>query len=212
MSKESCLSFLTLLSCRTKETLASGNFLSVINILMQLRKVCNHPNLFDPRPTVSPFIDNAIYYYIPSLFTSIFDYKPLSHVNFDSLNLTLTKPSKYDMHDQRRINTAYYTAEGMHRVATSEPISYVRLTDYKDFIRMLNNTKFFNNNNSAKLLTNTSVKVVASPQVISKSFGNKNSLLQNSIKLQKNQDSNCLKLNIQQVTRKMICKWIFSFS
>ena len=29
--------------------------MSVINILMQLRKVCNHPNLFDPRPIVSPF-------------------------------------------------------------------------------------------------------------------------------------------------------------
>jgi hypothetical protein len=23
---------------------------------MQLRKVCNHPNLFEPRPTVSPYI------------------------------------------------------------------------------------------------------------------------------------------------------------
>ena len=29
--------------------------MSVINILMQLRKVCNHPNLFDPRPITSPF-------------------------------------------------------------------------------------------------------------------------------------------------------------
>ena len=41
---------------KTKETLESGNLLSVINVLMQLRKVCNHPNLFEPRPTVSPFI------------------------------------------------------------------------------------------------------------------------------------------------------------
>jgi E1A-binding protein p400 len=40
---------------RTKETLANGHFMSVINILMQLRKVCNHPNLFDPRPIISPF-------------------------------------------------------------------------------------------------------------------------------------------------------------
>jgi len=39
---------------RTKETLATGHFMSVINILMQLRKVCNHPDLFDPRPTLSP--------------------------------------------------------------------------------------------------------------------------------------------------------------
>ena len=41
---------------KTKETLESGNLLSVINVLMQLRKVCNHPNLFEQRPTMSPFI------------------------------------------------------------------------------------------------------------------------------------------------------------
>lgn len=40
----------------TQETLAGGQFLSVINILMQLRKVCNHPNLFETRPTISPFL------------------------------------------------------------------------------------------------------------------------------------------------------------
>ncbi|XP_053625087.1 helicase domino isoform X2 [Plodia interpunctella] len=39
---------------RTKESLASGNLLSVINVLMQLRKVCNHPDLFEPRPVCSP--------------------------------------------------------------------------------------------------------------------------------------------------------------
>uniref|UniRef100_A0A3Q2ZPG0 Snf2-related CREBBP activator protein n=1 Tax=Kryptolebias marmoratus TaxID=37003 RepID=A0A3Q2ZPG0_KRYMA len=45
----------------TRETLASGHFMSVINILMQLRKVCNHPNLFDPRPIQSPFITQPIF-------------------------------------------------------------------------------------------------------------------------------------------------------
>ncbi|BHF71983.1 protein antigen binding [Sparganum proliferum] len=40
----------------TRDTLASGQFLSVMNILMQLRKVCNHPNLFEPRPIISPFV------------------------------------------------------------------------------------------------------------------------------------------------------------
>uniref|UniRef100_A0A673I3Z1 Snf2-related CREBBP activator protein n=1 Tax=Sinocyclocheilus rhinocerous TaxID=307959 RepID=A0A673I3Z1_9TELE len=51
----------------TRETLASGHFMSVINILMQLRKVCNHPNLFDPRPIQSPFITKAIVYSTASL-------------------------------------------------------------------------------------------------------------------------------------------------
>ncbi|GAA6057722.1 hypothetical protein JCM3770_002662 [Rhodotorula araucariae] len=40
---------------QTRETLASGHFLSIINCLMQLRKVCNHPDLFETRPVVTSF-------------------------------------------------------------------------------------------------------------------------------------------------------------
>ncbi len=35
-------------------------FQSVINVLMQLRKVCNHPNLFEARATVAPFVADPI--------------------------------------------------------------------------------------------------------------------------------------------------------
>lgn len=52
---------------RTRDTLNQGNLLSVINVLMQLRKVCNHPNLFEPRPIVSPFQTDGINYGVPSL-------------------------------------------------------------------------------------------------------------------------------------------------
>ncbi|ESO02847.1 hypothetical protein HELRODRAFT_81004, partial [Helobdella robusta] len=55
---------------KTKETLASGHFMSVINILMQLRKVCNHPNLFDPRPIVSPYHMEGLVYFVPRLIFS----------------------------------------------------------------------------------------------------------------------------------------------
>ena len=40
---------------QTRETLGSGHFLSIINCLMQLRKVCNHPDLFEVRPIVTSF-------------------------------------------------------------------------------------------------------------------------------------------------------------
>ena len=40
---------------QTKETLASGSYLSIINCLMQLRKVCNHPDLFETRQIVTSF-------------------------------------------------------------------------------------------------------------------------------------------------------------
>ncbi|CAK7226497.1 swr1 complex component [Sporothrix curviconia] len=39
----------------TRATLASGNYLSIINCLMQLRKVCNHPDLFVDRPIMTSF-------------------------------------------------------------------------------------------------------------------------------------------------------------
>lgn len=55
---------------KTKETLASGNFLSIINCLMQLRKVCNHPDLFEVRPIVTSF---AIPDSIPGKFTPLND-------------------------------------------------------------------------------------------------------------------------------------------
>lgn len=48
---------------KTKETLASGNFLSIINCLMQLRKVCNHPDLFEVRPIVTSFAMPRIAYH-----------------------------------------------------------------------------------------------------------------------------------------------------
>ncbi|OON13340.1 protein, SNF2 family [Opisthorchis viverrini] len=45
----------------TKETLKSGQFLSVMNVLMQLRKVCNHPNLFETHPIISPlYVDDYL--------------------------------------------------------------------------------------------------------------------------------------------------------
>lgn len=40
---------------QTRETLACGNYLSIINCLMQLRKVCNHPDLFETRQIVTSF-------------------------------------------------------------------------------------------------------------------------------------------------------------
>lgn len=69
-----CLCFFILF--RTRETLASGNLLSVINVLMQLRKVCNHPNLFEVRPTTSPFQCDGIRLHIPSIVYGALNYDP----------------------------------------------------------------------------------------------------------------------------------------
>ncbi|KAL3134959.1 Pharynx and intestine in excess protein 1 [Trebouxia sp. C0010 RCD-2024] len=54
-------------SSDTSATLASSNFLGIINVLMQLRKVCNHPDLFEGRPIVSSFDMWGIDFHLPSL-------------------------------------------------------------------------------------------------------------------------------------------------
>lgn len=40
----------------TRQSLASGVYQKIANILMQLRKVVNHPNLFEVRPIVTSFV------------------------------------------------------------------------------------------------------------------------------------------------------------
>ncbi|XP_070162365.1 helicase domino isoform X1 [Polyergus mexicanus] len=94
---------------KTKETLASGNLLSVINVLMQLRKVCNHPNLFEVRPTVSPFQMEALEFLTASLVWSVFDYDPFKHIQLSSLNFLLLDLeltlSAFVAHRIRRLQT-----------------------------------------------------------------------------------------------------------
>eukprot|EP01117_Protostelium_nocturnum_P005176 TRINITY_DN1884_c0_g1_i1.p1 TRINITY_DN1884_c0_g1~~TRINITY_DN1884_c0_g1_i1.p1 ORF type:complete len:2185 (-),score=786.74 TRINITY_DN1884_c0_g1_i1:61-5742(-) len=57
----------------TRDTLSSGNFMGIVNVLMQLRKVCNHPDLFEVRPIVSSFDQEAILYWTSSLAASLID-------------------------------------------------------------------------------------------------------------------------------------------
>ncbi|XP_057681895.1 helicase SRCAP [Corythoichthys intestinalis] len=71
----------------TKETLASGHFMSVINILMQLRKVCNHPNLFDPRPIQSPFITKPIVFHTASLVLDALEVSPMKRCDLSMFDL-----------------------------------------------------------------------------------------------------------------------------
>ncbi|KAL8561069.1 hypothetical protein ACOMHN_031013 [Nucella lapillus] len=70
---------------KTRETLASGHYMSVINILMQLRKVCNHPNLFDPRPVVSPLSIEGLTYSTASMVTTALRKDPLEEVDIRTL-------------------------------------------------------------------------------------------------------------------------------
>ena len=77
---------------QTRETLASGNYLSIINALMQLRKVCNHPDLFETRPINTSFAmprSIAAEFEITDLLLrrKLFSADPYSHVDLDFLEL-----------------------------------------------------------------------------------------------------------------------------
>ena len=56
---------------KTKELLSSGSFLSMMGVLMQLRKVCNHPDLFETRPITTPFICESLSLPLPRLVSSM---------------------------------------------------------------------------------------------------------------------------------------------
>ena len=80
---------------QTRETLASGNFMSIINCLMQLRKVCNHPDLFETRPIVTSFAISKScvtdYGKTDSFIRSkLLSKHPLEYVNLHTVNLRFT--------------------------------------------------------------------------------------------------------------------------
>ncbi|KAK3083777.1 hypothetical protein FSP39_003020, partial [Pinctada imbricata] len=94
---------------KTKETLATGHFMSVINILMQLRKVCNHPSLFDPRPIVSPFKMEGIRLHVPSLAVNCLLYDPFKDIDLHALYPSLADMEKdlpaFIAHRVKRLQT-----------------------------------------------------------------------------------------------------------
>ncbi|KAI1497204.1 SNF2 family N-terminal domain-containing protein [Biscogniauxia marginata] len=82
----------------TREALSSGNYISVINCLMQLRKVCNHPDLFVERPIMTSFRQPksvaATYESTESLVRSkLLAKRPMNTVSTSFLNLL---PTEYE--------------------------------------------------------------------------------------------------------------------
>lgn len=77
----------------TKEALSSGGYLGVVNTLMQLRKVCNHPDLFEVRPVRTSFaMDPVVGNYEP---VELLVRKRLmaegdEEINLEALNLRIT--------------------------------------------------------------------------------------------------------------------------
>jgi helicase SWR1 len=101
----------------TRDALQSGNYQKIANILMQLRKVCNHPDLFEVRPIVTSFAMQRSVIATFSLTESL------------TRRLFATKPAlNSDLHDLRfieRQNTSLVASLERRRLdASSLPPSF----------------------------------------------------------------------------------------
>lgn len=90
----------------TRSSLSGGNYLGMMNILMQLRKVCNHPDLFEPRPIISPFVSEPLTYAPPRILLNITEKHPLECVTHSTLvNVWGHSWYDYDMHWKSELET-----------------------------------------------------------------------------------------------------------
>jgi helicase SWR1 len=93
----------------TKEILSSGNYMSIINCLMSLRKVCNHPDLFETRAIVTSMaMPNSVVaqYEIKDLLVRRRLRKNLetTEVNLDALNLVFARREQTQLGHARRVH------------------------------------------------------------------------------------------------------------
>lgn len=93
----------------TRDTLSSGNYLSIINCLMQLRKVCNHPDLFVDRPIMTSFrMEKSVVadYEVTDRLVQkkLLMEDPMSKVDLSVMNLLPTKHESLSIAEAERID------------------------------------------------------------------------------------------------------------
>lgn len=90
-----------------------GNFMSMMNVLMQLRKVCNHPDLFEPRPISSPLDMPSLSIAVPSRCGFLVDYLSEEDwrtraVPFWTTNLPTREIIGYERYISQRRKSLYF--------------------------------------------------------------------------------------------------------
>ncbi|KAM4808121.1 E1A-binding protein p400-like [Rhinophrynus dorsalis] len=82
----------------TQDALKGGHFVSVLHVLMQLQRICNHPELVDPRPEHSSYVCEALQYKTASLILKALEYDPWKKLDlslFDIIGLE-NKMTRYE--------------------------------------------------------------------------------------------------------------------
>ena len=110
-------------SGQTRDTLGSGSFLGIMNVLMQLRKVCNHPDLFEERPIRSPHEMQPLVMQTAGFVLTALDNGPLaSEVHLDLLNLNLASYCELDSYDAVRTFTLRTRPQQIGRASCRERV------------------------------------------------------------------------------------------
>jgi helicase SWR1 len=93
----------------TKEILSSGNYMSIINCLMSLRKVCNHPDLFETRAIVTSMAmprSVVAEYEVKDLLVRrrMHERTEVNEVSLDALNLVFARREQTQLGHARRVH------------------------------------------------------------------------------------------------------------
>ncbi|CAK9140298.1 unnamed protein product [Ilex paraguariensis] len=116
-------------SSDTQATLASANFFGMISVIMQLRKVCNHPDLFEGRPIVSSFDMNGIDIELSSSVCSMLTPGPFSVVDLSGLGFLFThldfNMASWESDEIQAIATPSSLIEGRADITSREEIGHV---------------------------------------------------------------------------------------
>jgi helicase SWR1 len=153
---------------KTKETLLSGNFLSIINCLMQLRKVCNHPDLFEVRPVVTSYVlpKSVAQSFKPLediVRRKLYDDNIINKINYSVLNLDLVSTSELNyfvakstnelkssaqLEDQiKKLEKLIASESDMHKLDVNNCLNYhryMRLMDQIEANEKLKHVQYLN--------------------------------------------------------------------
>lgn len=110
-------------SSETQATLASSNFFGMISVIMQLRKVCNHPDLFEGRPIVSSFDMSGIDMQLSSSVCSMLDPGPFATVNLNGLGFVFTHLD---------FTMTSWESEEVHAIATPSSLIHQNLSNLEE--------------------------------------------------------------------------------
>uniref|UniRef100_A0A3B3V2R4 E1A binding protein p400 n=1 Tax=Poecilia latipinna TaxID=48699 RepID=A0A3B3V2R4_9TELE len=96
----------------TQEALKSGHFVSVLQVLMQLQRVCNHPELVVPRESSSSYFSSSLQYNVPSLVLGAIEKDSSQTANLSLFNL---------INNENRL-TRYQTEEAVPKLKVTQQL------------------------------------------------------------------------------------------